>query len=231
LAEILRRVRAMGHLDENHALDALDELLSAVSVEAGAEELESEIGWQRKNALESMERIRAVIARVRTAAGEPGDQTLWTAQGLASDANNFEQFFDSSIRAEFEDEIARLRSEAKQAARDAERAAHTKMIREYATQVIHNASSVRSVVVGIDEALDSLRKLGPLPDGLTQVARQGKERAARYRSRKRLDEAEIASAGGNTKKAEKLRNEAAALLAQDWAQIFPGEQAPLSVGK
>lgn len=53
-----------------------------------------------------------------------------------------------------------------------------------------------------------------------------KERAARYRSQKKLDEAEVAAAGGNMRKADKLRKEASVLLTQDWAQAFPGEYAP-----
>jgi hypothetical protein len=51
-------------------------------------------------------------------------------------------------------------------------------------------------------------------------------RLARYRAQKKLDEAEVAEAGGSTKKAAKLRAEAGAVLALDWSRAFPGEQNP-----
>ncbi len=229
LAEILRRVREIGQLDDSAALEALDEVLSALRLEPEEDELDSDIDWQLKSLVESMERIRSTIVRVRAAADAPGHQVLWDAQRLLEDADQLDHYIDSSLKTKYKDEFAQLRAEAKQAAREAERAAHTKMIQEHTTQVIHNASSVKSVIAGIDRAIDALRKLGPVPDDLSQVARQGKERAARYRSQKKLDEADVAVAGGNARKAEKLRKEAAALLTQDWAQTFPGEQAPSAV--
>jgi hypothetical protein len=36
----------------------------------------------------------------------------------------------------------------------------------------------------------------------------------------------MAEAGGNLKKAEKLRREAAEVIKQDWTYVFPGEPVP-----
>ncbi len=58
------------------------------------------------------------------------------------------------------------------------------------------------------------------------MPRQAKTRAAGYRAQKKLDEAAVAEAGGNPKKAARLRAEAVVVLLQDWAGAFPGEPAP-----
>ena len=46
------------------------------------------------------------------------------------------------------------------------------------------------------------------------------------RWQKKRDEAEVAEAGGNAKKAAKLRAEAGAMFAQDWLRAFPGDAVP-----
>ena len=75
-------------------------------------------------------------------------------------------------------------------------------------------------------ALQELEKRGRFTDELRQRARAARERLARYRAQKKLDDAAVSEAGGNAKKAEKLRREAAALLAQDWPRAFAGEPPP-----
>lgn len=60
--------------------------------------------------------------------------------------------------------------------------------------------------------------------------REGLERCAWHRARKRLDEADVAAGGGNEKKAARLRGEAVVMLRQDWAKVFPGEDPPTIEG-
>ena len=81
----------------------------------------------------------------------------------------------------------------------------------------------------IDYAVAELEKRGRLTAELQQRARAARERLARFRAQKKLDEAEVAEAGGNVKKAARLRAEANAVLAQDWPRAFPGEAPPASV--
>ncbi|MBA3319535.1 MAG: hypothetical protein H0T50_15795 [Gemmatimonadales bacterium] len=61
---------------------------------------------------------------------------------------------------------------------------------------------------------------------MIELERRDKERAARHRWQKKRDEAEVAEAGGNAKKAAKLRAEAGAMFAQDWLRAFPGDAVP-----
>ena len=79
----------------------------------------------------------------------------------------------------------------------------------------------------LDAAVAGLKQLGVLSPTLTAMAREAKEQAAWFRARKRLDDAAVAQAGAQVgKRAFKLRSEAAVMLQQDWARVFPGEIPP-----
>jgi len=70
-----------------------------------------------------------------------------------------------------------------------------------------------------------LRSKGKLTPELEKKIRAGKERAALFRTIKKLKEAEVI-ANENKPKHEKLIKEADVLLKQDWAEFFPGETPP-----
>jgi hypothetical protein len=80
----------------------------------------------------------------------------------------------------------------------------------------------------VDHTVSELEKRGRLTPELQQRARAAQERLARFRSQKKLDEAEVAEAGGNAKKAATLRAEASFVRSQDWARAFPGEATTAS---
>jgi hypothetical protein len=69
-----------------------------------------------------------------------------------------------------------------------------------------------------------LPQLTPEP---TQKIREGKERAAWFRARKKLDDADIAEAADKKTKASRMRNEAQAMLKQDWKHAFKNEPVPV----
>jgi uncharacterized protein YnzC (UPF0291/DUF896 family) len=97
------------------------------------------------------------------------------------------------------------------------------------TEPIGSTASLPKHFRSIDQAVGELEKRGRLTPELQQQARAARERLARFRAQKKLDEADVVDAGGNSKKAAKLRAEAKAVLAQDWPRFFPGEAIPTSV--
>lgn len=182
--------------------------------------------WDITNMREDLARMRADIQRVRASISTPGHQLLWDAQGLVRASDSLGNYGDPTVREEFQDEITLLRAEAKEVADAAEVAAHEHTVNQSLNQVIHNTSSVKSIIADIDQAIESLRRQGRLAAHIVIAARLGKERAARYRSQKKIDDAKVAEAGGSKTKGERLRREGAELMAQDWAQAFPGEPSP-----
>ncbi len=226
ILEILHRIRGIVNLPDDLAVASLDVILTNLSVEPTPTENDAFTEWERKNAIETMDRIRTNIARIQAVADMPGQELLWDVRRIVEEADRLVEGAGMTLKETFKAEFDALRAEVSKVANITTCAAHTKMIHDYASQVIHNASSIKSLVLGIDRATESLRKTSQLSDNLSQTARRGKERAARFRAQKKLDEAAVAQAGGNDRKAGKLRNEAAIMLAQDWAQIFPSERVP-----
>ena len=93
-------------------------------------------------------------------------------------------------------------------------------------ETIVSVSVKRRMLYEATEARDFLSDHPDVFDKLSPSLRLVKERLAWFRARKRLDEADVAEAGGRIIKSEKLRREAAVLLKQDWAEVFPGEKPP-----
>lgn len=125
-------------------------------------------------------------------------------------------------------------------AAQANRRRHEANIQRLATTPIMNVNSARKVIVEIDKSLEALEELWanglpggdapavPSDESVRELAHRGKERAARYRAQRKLEEAAVKHAGGERWRATRLKQEAAELLAQDWAQAFPGETPPKS---
>ena len=94
------------------------------------------------------------------------------------------------------------------------------------TEPIGSTASLPKHHRAIDYAVSELENRGRLTSELQQRARAARGRLTRFSAQRKLDDAEAAEAGGNTKKAAKLRAEAGAVLAQDWPRAFPGEKVP-----
>jgi hypothetical protein len=126
-------------------------------------------------------------------------------------------------------EIETAREEAYEAAAEGEARYNEAVIEAALERDFANVSSARSVITQCDRAVEALANLKRLRPEVLFMAGQAKQRAARYRHDKRIDDAEVAAAGGTKAglgKAERLRREAAVMLQQDWEQAFPGESMP-----
>jgi hypothetical protein len=238
----LNAFRAIATMPDQDALKATDEVLAQILEGARGtgrlaldvtslpynenDDLES---WQLHRAEEDLERIDQSIERLEAMLGAPAGLQLWDAEGLKRSVDRCDEYMDKTIRERFAARIVELKRRAYNVASRVEAACFANEIRGSATQVIHSSSSVRSIIATVDRAAVALTNCGQLTPELAQTARAVKERAARYRCDKKLGEAEVAAAGGSDKRADKLRREAVAIIAQDWAQAFPGEPPP-SIG-
>jgi len=136
------------------------------------------------------------------------------------------QRMPAALRDTFAEQIAAARTAANTVADELEAAGCYGALLKARDRVIHGASTISAIIADVERATSELERRGKLTPELQQLARQAKERAARHRWQKKRDQADVAEAGGNAKKAAKLLAEAGAMLAQDWPRAFPGEAPP-----
>lgn len=221
LSDLLDACRNISKLSDDRAIKELDQFLASLRRELTGDDIPEDLRWQHQRALQDLDRLREHIDRVKAGIVAAGPIQLWDFDSLRVAANSIDDYLDPRIKAILLNQVQQLRQEAQLVADKAEVAAHSRIIAEAGSQVIHSASSVRSIISAVDDSLALLKRKDRLSSDIEDLARRAKERAARYRSQKKLDEAEVAEAGGNSKKADKLRKEAAVTLTQDWAQAFP----------
>lgn len=226
LTDLLQSIRAIASMPDIEAISALDRLIAGLRAHFEGDGSPDEMIWQRRRALDDIERLKAHIDRVRSGMLQQGASLLWDAQSLRTAADNCGSYLDPRLQGPLLPEIRILKEEAQALADEAEVLAHTGGLRELATRFIHSAASVRGIIADADAIATALRKHERYSSAHEQLWKQAKERAAHFRADKKLDEAEVAAAGGNQKKAGRLRREASVLLGQDWAQAFPSEPPP-----
>lgn len=91
---------------------------------------------------------------------------------------------------------------------------------------ISRYSSVEKILNDIDRNIDTIIQFGQITDSQKNKINEARTRCAWYRANKTLQEADVARSGGNQKKHDRLRGEAAAQLRQDWKRAFGNEQFP-----
>ncbi len=226
LAELLKAFRNITTLPDEQALRELDQLLNSLRRDLTGDDIPEDLRWQHERALQNIDRLREHIDRVKAGMVGAGPLQLWDFESLRMSATSVDDYLDPRVKAILLNQIQALQHEAAVVADQAELAAHVRTISDAGSQIIHSASSVRSIIATVDDSIGFLRRKGKLSPDIEDLARKAKERAARYRSQKKSDEADVAEAGGNAKKADKLKREAAVILTQDWCQAFPGQAPP-----
>jgi hypothetical protein len=124
------------------------------------------------------------------------------------------------------EEMERIREKALAVAKAAEIIYYRQRINRFAATPITNISAMKSLLNRLENAKDGLSKWGGMTEEDQRHVRSVKERFAWNRAQKKLEDAKVAEAGGNFKKAEKLKREAAEVIKQDWTYVFPGEPVP-----
>lgn len=232
LEEWLAEIRRVAALQGRAALEAADALVwnaaqaigqaEAVGLPADGQDWETDL-MQRQ-----LDRVADTCARLHAA--PPASLQLHNASTLRAEADRLGQLIEPGIRQTFAAKIMAIRSQAMATAAAVERTCHAQVILHALTQPIDNAAGVTRIIGVVDRAVESLTLASALTDELGQAATHAKGRAARYRSERRVGEAEVAEAGGNLRKAARLRAEAQVMLAQDLARACPGDSAPPGAG-
>jgi hypothetical protein len=124
------------------------------------------------------------------------------------------------------EEMESLREKAIAVANVAEIMYYQQRINKFSATPITNISAMKSLLNRLEKAKDALSEKGGMTEEIQTQVRSVKERFAWNRAQKKLEDSRVAEAGGNLKKAEKLRREAAEVIKQDWTYVFPGEPVP-----
>jgi len=210
----LAEMRRIAALDDTPALTELDAFAWSLSEAIAAAGDAADSGdWLGQSSEERAARFRQEMASARSALTPPAAIRPFDGQHLRQSAAIYCD--DKEARREaltLADEL-----DVAYAGAELERALRVQ---------VASAAGLPKQFRLIDAALETLRQHGRLAAEHEQRARAARERLARWRPQRKLDEADVAAAGENSKKAEKLRREAAAVLAQDWPRTFPGETAP-----
>jgi hypothetical protein len=227
LVSVLGSLRKISALPESEAIDALDRVLVYLRIESQREYGDTLLSdWRRQQFEDAIERLRRDLTRVRSSLADPATLNVWDPDNLRSTAESLAQWVEGALEPAYTDLCRELRSEAVELAHQAAYALVRHAIGEASTRPIHSISSAKSILASLEDARESLQRLGKLTPAHLEELRRAKERAARYRAKKLLDDAEVALAGGNAKKHAKLMAEAGVMLRQDWSEAFPGDSPP-----
>jgi predicted nucleic acid-binding Zn-ribbon protein len=175
---------------------------------------------------DDFEDINQEMADLETQLADGNITRLWAGQRLRDSARNLGSYWPTKKKRALSEELKKVKERALAIADQAEMAALSNMINECLRAAFTSSVSVASTVKKLTEVQVELQRRKKLTPELKQQIREGKERAARHRARKKLNDAQIAQAGGSLIKYEKYKREAEAILKQDWATIFPKEQLP-----
>ena len=150
----------------------------------------------------------------------------WTAERMRNNAKDFGKYWPSKKKKALAEEIKKVKEKAFAIADQAETVAYSNTINQCLTAAFTTSSSVTSTIKKLTEVQVELQRRKKLTPESKQKIREGKERAAQHRAKKKLAEAHVAKAGGSLIKYDKYKREAEAILKQDWETVFPKEQAP-----
>ena len=235
IAYLLKRVRAIAAMPDTDALAELDGLLWLLTRQHSAEEGdnadnvggdEDDLDNARGEALiEKAERTLADL-RGRVASGTGVmiehyvDQALESVDSILQEPDRFK--LDARLvsrLSEVRDSLDLLRDEAD--------VAHATRWLEAAIEFpLTRYSSVEKVLNDIARCVEVIQASGRLTDEQQAQIDDARTRCAWFRARRTLDSAEVARAGGNEKKYQRLRAEAAAQLRQDWKRAFGKDNCP-----
>ncbi|HZM01037.1 MAG TPA: hypothetical protein VFD43_12385 [Planctomycetota bacterium] len=180
----------------------------------------------RQHLVGQLNSLEADVRRLREAMASPDGAPEWFIDKVRNVAGHLGDGLDQRLRDEFGYRASTLAADALALALQAEIDNLRAALLDPTPEVFKSARGAANAIEEIDATIARLQHLQAFDGQLAEAARRGKEHAARYRWRKKRDDAEVAEAGGNVKKAAKLRAEAAVMLRQDWVVAFPGEQPP-----
>jgi hypothetical protein len=216
---VLQRAKDLGAEWPQALKETLAEQLGAAETEA--EELAVQL---MQRGLDDF--LKHTKDRVAYLKRHPEHMSPSDARAIRDESETLDKDWDEEIKAKCADRLGAVRREALEIADELETAAHLNNIKAALHRRISNVLSIQRIREEMMEATAFLQQKGNLTPELQQRIRQGQERAARFRADKKLADARVAEAAGRSQTNERLRKEAAAVLAQDWEAFFPNETPP-----
>jgi len=230
----LREIRRIAALPDEQALAQVDGLLKllessqsppiqAATSDAGEDD---DAEFEREQALEELAELEREIAKAERELDKEVTSDV-TAENLRCTAAGLEEYRDSEdLKAALGDRVVQLRAKAEEIAEKLDGAYLLYRLGSWLESEIKSQVGAYSMIEELDRIHKELEQRRMLTPDLAKSVRDGKERAAWFRARKKLDDAEIAEAAGKRIRAPRMRDEARALLKQDWKHAFPKEKPP-----
>jgi hypothetical protein len=212
----LGRIREIADLHESDALEATDDLLMEFY----------EGSWTIESARAELDRIRLEADGTLEIIRREVPLDPWRVRELRRSADALGVRWPQALKDQFAGDVNEVRHLAYAATDQAEMQEDLRIIANCSVEPLINAQQVLRVLRDLIEVDSRLRAQNRLTPKIELDLRRANGRAAWYRARRKLEEAEVAAAGGNERKAAKLRAEGTVLLRQDWRQVFPGEEPP-----
>lgn len=228
----LSKIKRIAGMEKVDALLEVDELIYNIKsrhIQLQEDELEDEgddIEYYVDEIKDAIKSVRRELVRLKR---ERQDNSL--AEG---EIENF-KWYMSEVLDDLEDkpvgeqllkELSEFKEECEIFIGESEIAWATRIIEGASDRDIYNVSSVKSIVKEVDYARSFLLARGVSVGHLEEIIYAAKVKCSRYRADKKLLAAEIAEKIGERQKAQKLKLEAQAMLAQDWREIFKNENFP-----
>lgn len=168
--------------------------------------------------VDDFEQINEELANLQAQISEGSITRPWVAERLRNNAKDLGRYWPRRKKRELAAELKNIKETANAVADQAEMVAYSNVIDQCMTTAFATNASVTSTVKRLSEAGAELQRRKLLTPELKQRIRAAKERAALHRANKKLQEAQVAKAGGSAIKYEKYKREAEAILKQDWAR-------------
>jgi hypothetical protein len=240
MARVLSKFRDIVRLPDAQARDQLNRALTAI-VDAvtprivmrgrttdDRDESDEPSEWDVKIGEREMSRLEAAVEtlRAKIRGGNPSAITPWDASAVENSLASLESYLSTDMANYLRARLDSARTEVPKLAAEARYLASMNAIQDAAHTAIGSVSTAGRLRTQLREAEEMLQRLQRLGGAERKELRAVRLRLARYRADKRLDQAAVARAGGNVKKADRMEREAAVMLAQDWPDCFPDEPAP-----
>lgn len=138
---------------------------------------------------DDFENIKQEMADLETQLADGNITRLWAGQRLRDSARNLGSYWPTKKKRALSEEIKKVKERALAIADQAELAALSNMINECLSAAFTSSVSVASTVKKLTEVQVELLRRKKLAPEFKQQIREGKERAARHRAKKKLNDA------------------------------------------
>ena len=151
---------------------------------------------------------------------------VWELPSAEGFIRDLDSSWDEELKKQCSAEYQILKSRAIDIEGRAATAYHMKALSEALENPPSSTARVKSLLKKLRAAESFFDKIGKLNAELGAQFKSAMESLAWQRARKMLDDAEVAEAGGNSKKYLKLRAQAKVALRQDWVRILGHKAMP-----